>query len=131
MQSVCEIFSQAISAFRQLCFAAEAALGIVQTLRQKQVLDHFIGLINDMARNNRRLFITSDGCVGCGSKGLAIADRLALVAGVPAPLVLRPADPNTSDWFETENAFVYSAFVLGWMDGSAFKPDIVGEIQLV
>jgi hypothetical protein len=128
MQTIYDIFAVADS---PSCMTDEATFEIVQKLQHAKVLDIFIDIINDMARNDRRLFVTSDGYLGCGSKGLAVGDRLALVAGVPAPLVLRPVDLDTSDWFKSQNVVICSAFVLGWMDGSAYECDKVGEIQLV
>lgn len=104
---------------------------VIDMLCKDNVLAFFICLIDDIALNDRRLFTTSEGYLGCGSKDIRMGDRLALVAGIPAPLVLRPEDAYPTDWFETKHVFVCSAFVLGWMDGSAFKSERTGVISLI
>ncbi|KAI1406093.1 heterokaryon incompatibility protein-domain-containing protein [Hypoxylon fuscum] len=100
-------------------------------LMERDVLDSFVDVVNDLAANDRRFFITSDGSLGCGSKNVTVGDRLALVAGVAAPLVLRSEDPEISDWFASEYTNVCSAFILGWMDGSVFEHRNLGAITLV
>ncbi|KAI1374563.1 heterokaryon incompatibility protein-domain-containing protein [Hypoxylon crocopeplum] len=100
-------------------------------MEKKDILDYFVDVINDLATNDRRFFITSEGFLGCGSKSIAVGDRLALVAGVPASLVLRPEDPGISDWYESKYTNVCSAFVLGWMDGSVFRPNGLRTITLI
>ncbi|KAH8743074.1 hypothetical protein F5882DRAFT_500669 [Hyaloscypha sp. PMI_1271] len=99
--------------------------------QQQDYFDYFVNVINDLALNDRRPFITSEGFLGIGSKGLDVGDHIALVAGVPAPLILRPDDPFISDWFNPDYTCVCSAFVLGWMDGTMLKPETIREIKLV
>lgn len=43
---------------------------------------------------------------------MELGDRIAIVAGVPAPLILRPYDPFMVDWFKSEYRCVCSAVVL-------------------
>jgi hypothetical protein len=104
---------------------------VIEMLCRDNVLSSFRSVINDIALHDRRLFTTSEGYLGCGSKGIKTGDRLALVAGIPAPLVLRPVDIYPTDWFETEYVVTCSAFVLGWMDGSAFEVERAREIRLI
>ncbi|KAI1213360.1 heterokaryon incompatibility protein-domain-containing protein [Annulohypoxylon truncatum] len=114
------------------CNSYEARIGTARALgRDTKVLKTFIELVNDLARNERRLFVASENVVGCGSKGAAVGDRLALVAGLPAPLVLRPTDPKVKNWFNADYEVICSAFVAPWMDGSACRAGDMNEIRLV
>ncbi|KAJ2995685.1 hypothetical protein NUW58_g1206 [Xylaria curta] len=104
---------------------------VIHALQQdKEIFDFFIEVINDLASNKRRMFVTSDGFRGCGSKDIEVGDRLALVAGVPAPLVLRPA-ASKQPWFETEYTMSCSAFVPGLMEELQFLDSNLKEIKLV
>ncbi|KAI1458255.1 heterokaryon incompatibility protein-domain-containing protein [Annulohypoxylon moriforme] len=114
------------------CNSYEARIGTARELAlDAKVLKTFIWLINDMARSERRLFVTSENVVGCGSKGAAVGDRLALVAGLPAPLILRPTNPKMKNWFNADYEVICSAFVAPWMDGSACRAGDMNDIRLV
>ncbi|KAI2464132.1 heterokaryon incompatibility protein-domain-containing protein [Annulohypoxylon bovei var. microspora] len=112
--------------------SVDALLGTARELgRDADVLATFVALVDDLARNERRLLLASENVVGCGSKGAAVGDRLALVAGLPAPLVLRPTDTAVANWFNADYEVVCSAFVAPWMDGSACRAGDMNEIRLV
>ncbi|KAI4870949.1 hypothetical protein F4820DRAFT_442812 [Hypoxylon rubiginosum] len=70
-------------------------------LEDKRILAYFIHLVNTITLDDRPKFLTSRGYIGCGSKGIAVGDRIALIDGVPAaPLILRPhntSSPGISD----------------------------------
>lgn len=95
------------------------------------LLQQFTAIVGDIATNDRRIFMTSEGALGIGSGSIECGDRLALISGLPAPMVLRPDDPFTPDWFKTEHRCVCSAFVLGCMDGSQFDATAVREVRLI
>ena len=131
MEVLYSVFEKSELAGQNAPFSAEA-LSFASTLEQnKEILDYFIEVINELALNDHRLFLSSDGYRGCGSKSLTVGDRIALVAGVPVPLLLRPVDPGTSEWSDTEYTTLCSAFLLGCVDGSLFKPEQLKEIRLV
>ncbi len=102
-------------------------LGLARLLLDapRRIVQSFYFTINRMADLQIQPFVTDGGLVGCGSKGMVQGDKLAMIAGVPAPIVLRPR-PST-DEFEV----VCSAFVLGHMSGIEFEPDRLGDIDLV
>ncbi|CAM1504117.1 Fc.00g017080.m01.CDS01 [Cosmosporella sp. VM-42] len=125
------IFTKNLEAYARLSLR-KRAITIVRDLYQSKVLGDFVDIINDLARNGRQLFLTSGGYLGCSSQDLvARKDRLALVVGVPAPLVLRPCNAHTPHWFDTEYEVASSAFVPGWTEGEAFREDKVEEIKPV
>lgn len=87
------------------------------------LLRYFLAPIVDLSVNDRRLFVASDNCLGCGSKDMKEDDRILVVAGVPAPLTVRPVGTEMEGSSPVEFKVVCSAFILGWMSGSAFEPD--------
>lgn len=109
----------------------QAAQDILTLLRNQDLLDHFVGMINCQAKNNSRWFITSNGQLGCGTGSVMPGDRLALVAGVAAPMVLRPLDLDKQDWFDSRYLAVCSAYVSGWMYGEVFSRESLGEIHVI
>lgn len=109
----------------------QAAQDILDSLRSHGLMEYFSEIINGQAENNSRWFITSDGYLGCGTASMMPGDRLALVAGVAAPMVLRPLGPDTPEWFDSRYMAVCSAYVLGWMHGEVFKKDIMRTIHIV
>ncbi|KAI1410543.1 heterokaryon incompatibility protein-domain-containing protein [Hypoxylon sp. FL1857] len=133
LENVLDIFLWARKAYgAEKCCSLDALIGTARALsRDGEVLSTFISLINELARNERRLFITSENVVGCGSKTAALGDRLALVAGLPAPLVLRPTDSTVANWYNADYEVVCSAFVAPWMDGSACRAGDMKDIKLV
>lgn len=108
-----------------------AAQNILRAMREAHVLDAFVKSINRQAENNSRWFITSDGYLGCGTASVMRGDRLALVAGVPAPMVLRPLDSDKTNRVGTRYMAVCSAYVLGWMYGEVFEMGDMETIQIV
>lgn len=109
----------------------QAAQDILTLLHSQDLLDLFVGIINGQAKNNSRWFITSNGHLGCGTGSAMPGDRLALVAGVAAPMVLRPLDSDKQDWFDSQYLAICSAYVSGWMYGEAFNRESLGEIHIV
>lgn len=109
----------------------QAAQDILTRLHSQDLLDLFVGIINGQAKNNSRWFITSNGYLGCGTGSVMPGDRLALVAGVAAPMILRPLDPNRQDWFDSQYLAVCSAYVSGWMYGEAFNKENLGDIEII
>lgn len=93
--------------------------------KDKDLRNLLIEIVNFLARDRFRLFVMRDGTFGRAIKGSATGDRLALIAGVPAPLVLRPRSPGRRDWYDSKYEVVGAAFVQRWTDGSAFDRDIV------
>ncbi|XXH03952.1 hypothetical protein Hte_010360 [Hypoxylon texense] len=134
LRSLCEIMFQAESDDRREHSSSTVLSAIVQAvLRDRDTLFYCCDEINHLSRKGQRLFVTSDGAVGCAYGRVGANDRLALVAGAPAPLVLRPGggrDPATlspDDGYEV----AASAFVYGWAEGKALKPDQFEEIKLI
>lgn len=109
----------------------QAAQDIWASLHKEDLLDFFVEIMNDQAKNDCRWFITSDGYLGCGSESVMPGDRLALVAGVAVPMVLRPLDLDKPDWFDSRYTAVCSAYVLGWMYGEGFKREQVRTIHII
>ncbi|KAI0901515.1 heterokaryon incompatibility protein-domain-containing protein [Annulohypoxylon nitens] len=133
IEKVLDVFTRSRESYGvENCNSYEARIGTARELAvDPKVLKTFIRLIDDLARNERRLFVTSENVVGCGSKGAAVGDRLALVAGLPAPLVVRPTDPKMKNWFNSNYEVICSAFVAPWMDGSACREGDMNDIRLV
>ncbi|KAI0145513.1 hypothetical protein GGR57DRAFT_300637 [Xylariaceae sp. FL1272] len=90
----------------------------------------FVEIINNLAKKTRRLFVTSEGFLGCASTRIVVGDMLALVSGLPAPLVLRPKVTG-QDWYSTEYTVMSPAFVLGWMQGEVYEESKAEYIDLV
>lgn len=109
----------------------QAAQDILEALRKARVLDSLVKIINRQAKNNSRWFITCDGYLGCGTASVMRGDRLALVAGVPAPMVFRPLDLDKTNRADTRYMAVCSAYVLGWMYGEVFEMGGMETIQIV
>ncbi|KAI7783751.1 hypothetical protein LA080_011460 [Diaporthe eres] len=109
----------------------QAAQDILTSLHRKDLLDLFVGIINGQAKNISRWFITSNGFLGCGTDSVMPGDRLALVAGVAAPMIFRPLDSDRQDWFDSEYLVVCSAYVSGWMYGEVFENENLGDINTV
>lgn len=104
---------------------------ILTSLRSQDLLDLFVGIINGQAKNNTRWFITSSGDLGCGTGSVMSGERLALVVGVAAPMILRPLDPDKQDCFGSRTLAVCSSYVSGWMYGEAFNKEQVRTIHIV
>ncbi|KAF6805944.1 hypothetical protein CSOJ01_09167 [Colletotrichum sojae] len=64
-----------------------------------------------------RLFVTRKGYLGCGHESVAVGDKLFLVPGTNAPIVLRSLGKATSEPEETFRV-VSDGFVLGLMSKS-------------
>lgn len=109
----------------------EAARDIWTSLRKEGLLEFFVEIMNDQAKNDCRWFITSDGYLGCGSESVRPGDRLALVAGVAVPMVLRPLDLDKPNWFDSRYTAVCSAYVIGWMYGERFQREQVRTIHII
>lgn len=109
----------------------QAAQDILNSLLGDDLLGFFVEIINGQARNDSRWFITSDGYLGCGTASVMLGDRLALVGGVAAPMVLRPLDSEMANWFHSPYMAVCSAYVLGWMYGEVFDRDQVRIIRIL
>ena len=76
--------------------------------------------------NKKCLFVTQRGYMGTAPDMIRAGDRIAVVAGMPMPLILRPADDNTLK-------LVSHAYVHGAMYGEAWPEDAaeLEEIILV
>lgn len=109
----------------------KAAQDILDLLRSEALLDAFVGIINGQAENNSRWFITSNGYLGCGTGSVMPGDRLALVAGVAAPMVLRPLDSDKQDWSDSQYLAVCSAYVSDWMYGEVFNGEQMRTIHII
>jgi len=85
----------------------------------KEAWDTFTEMVNNLVVNERSLFVTSEGGIGCCDRDVEVGDAFVFVAGVPAPLVLRARDPNgdSGDRGDGEYEVVGAAFVPGWMGG--------------
>lgn len=71
----------------------------------------------------RRVFVTSLGYVGCGLETMEINDVVCLIAGVAAPMILRPVHLEDGD---TNFRVIGPAFVPGQM-----KKELTEEPNLV
>lgn len=105
-------------------------------LEDKRILAYFIHLVNTITLDDRPKFLTSRGYIGCGSKGIAVGDRIALIDGVPAaPLILRPhntSSPGISDVGCSQRySVICSAFIDGFPRGDLGGSDYEGEIVLL
>lgn len=109
----------------------KAARNIFDLLHSEALLDAFVGIVNGQAENNSRWFITSNGYLGCGTGSVMPGDRLALVAGVAAPMVLRPLDSDEQDWSDSQYLAVCSAYVSGWMYGEVFDREQMRTIHII
>lgn len=67
--------------------------------------------INEYLAERRALFTTDRGHVGTGAPGVRVGDRLALIAGVSVPMVLREKRGGSGDY-----VVVGPAFVPGFME---------------
>ncbi|KAL1633876.1 hypothetical protein SLS58_010932 [Diplodia intermedia] len=104
------------------------------------VLGEALGLIgaNEMARGyfercrgrlvaaRRNLFITSYGYLGSGPHTMVEGDQVALVSGLPVPMILRRAGDGSSGF-----TVVGPAFVHGLMKGEEWDEDKLQEVVLV
>ncbi|KAI0179787.1 heterokaryon incompatibility protein-domain-containing protein [Hypoxylon sp. FL1284] len=93
--------------------------------------EYLAWLINLLAQGELKLIVTSTGAPGRVPMEVEVGDRLALVAGVPVPLVLRSRDPSRGDWYDSEYEVIRPAYVQGWMDGSAFAAEVARDTVLV
>lgn len=109
----------------------QAAQDIWASLHKEDLLEFFVEIMNNQAKSDCRWFITSDGYLGCGSESVMPGDRLALVAGVAVPMVLRPLDFDKPNWFDSRYTAVCSAYVLGWMYGERFQKEQVSTIHII
>jgi len=103
---------------------AERLLADLKLLEHQDALAYFKHCCSGLARGRKVLFISSTGCLCSGSKGIVVGDSIALVAGVPLPLILRTAEGES----QAASAVVGPAFVLGIMDGEAWRPEASAEI---
>jgi hypothetical protein len=71
--------------------------------------------------------------LGCGSFNVATGDVIALVAGVPAPMMMRKRARKVSspDAAPIQYQVMCSAFVLGLMAGTAWNDDYTKTLELV
>ncbi|KAL1623110.1 hypothetical protein SLS54_004596 [Diplodia seriata] len=104
------------------------------------ILGEALGLIgaNEMARGyferccerfaaaRRNLFITSYGYLGSGPDTMVEGDLVALVSGLPVPMILREAGDGSSGF-----TVVGPAFVHGLMKGEDWNEDELKEVVLV
>lgn len=116
---------------RQPEMTPQAAQEIFISLHSEGLLQFFVDMINGQARNSSSWFITTEGDLGCGTHSVMPGDRLALVAGVATPMVLRPLDSDNPDWFDSKYVAVCSAYVLGWMHGEVFEEELVRTIHII
>ena len=103
---------------------AERLLADLKLPEHQDALAYFKHCCSGLARGRTVLFISSTGCLCSGSKGIVVGDGIALVAGVPLPLILRAAEGES----QAASAVVGPAFVLGIMDGEAWRPEASAEI---
>ncbi|KAI6086223.1 heterokaryon incompatibility protein-domain-containing protein [Hypoxylon rubiginosum] len=131
--SVFEAVNQALHEAQEYspAVAFEAIMRVVR--KDRRTLWYIVEAIFDLSCNEGRLFVTSDGTVGCAYKHIEVNDRLALVAGVPAPLILRPRKITSPPLLPGDDGYevVASAFVPEWNEGKAMKKDQLEEIKLV
>ncbi|XXG96802.1 hypothetical protein Hte_003093 [Hypoxylon texense] len=109
--------------------AFEALMRVIH--KDKRALWYIVEVIFGLSCNEGRLFVTSDGTVGCAYKHIQVNDQLALVAGVPAPLILRPHKTTSPPLPADGHEVVASAFVPEWNEGKALKKDQLEEIKLI
>ncbi|XXH00834.1 hypothetical protein Hte_007185 [Hypoxylon texense] len=104
---------------------------ITQTILQNRgLLKYCVRVITDLSDEERRLFVTSDGTVGLAYRQAAIDDRLALVEGVPAPLLLRPSKSASLSLPEDGYEVISPAWVDRWSWGEALKLGQPVEIKI-
>jgi len=91
---------------------------------KKQAFKYFTKACDRMSADRRGLFVLSSGMVGTGPLDMREGDEVFLLAGVPAPMVLRLVEGG--------NAFrvVGSALVHGMMRGEIFQVDKLEDITL-
>ncbi|KAI6092416.1 heterokaryon incompatibility protein-domain-containing protein [Hypoxylon rubiginosum] len=126
-QEVKQFFAKAMDDFRSQNEYCDLTTEILlDLLEDKTILACFIEIINDLADDDDLSFITSHGSLGFGSNAVLTEDRIALIEGVPAALLLRPHDTSNP------NAHVYSvicsATILGIQEENI---DYQGEITLL
>ena len=76
-------------------------------------------VVNFLAKDELRLVVMGDGMIGRTPRNAAILDRVAVIAEVPSPLLLRPCLKGIED-YQNKYQVVGPIFVHDWMDGSAF-----------
>ncbi|KAI1370809.1 hypothetical protein F4677DRAFT_464904 [Hypoxylon crocopeplum] len=109
----------------------EVNAAITKLAQTEGTLKHFVWFINLLSQGKLKLIVTSNGATGRVPAEAAVGDRLALVAGVPVPVVLRPQDLNQEYWYLIEYEVIGHAYVQGWMVGSVFKTQDVRNTMLV
>lgn len=116
---------------RPLEMTPRAVQHIFMSLHSEGLLQTFVEMINGQVKSSSSWFITNDGYLGCGTHSVMPGDRLALVVGVATPMVLRPLDSDSPDWFGSKYMAVCSAYVLGWMHGEVFEEEQVRTIHII
>ena len=105
--------------------AVERLLTDLKLPEHKNALVDFEYCCSKLA-NGRVLFISSKGYLCSGSEGIAVGDSVALVAGVPLPLILRAAGDGKIAW-----TVVGPAVVAGITNGDAWRPEDLAEMVLI
>ena len=105
--------------------AVERLLTDLKLPEHKNALVDFEYCCSKLA-NRRILFISSKGYLGSGSEGIAVGDSVALVAGVPLPLILRAAGDG-----KIASTVVGPAIVAGIANGEAWRPEDSAEMVLI
>ncbi|KAI1130974.1 heterokaryon incompatibility protein-domain-containing protein [Nemania abortiva] len=90
------------------------------------VLRYTADVCNDLA-GRRVLFTTSDGYAGSGPEEMMEGDRVAVIAGVALPMILRETRDNTSWYYSV----VGPACIHGLMGGAGLSIHEMTEIVLV
>jgi hypothetical protein len=83
------------------------------------MLQVFSRVVNFLAKDELHLVVMSDGMIGRTPRNAAMSDRVAVIAGVPSPLILRPCLEEVED-YRNRYQVVGPIFIHDWMDGSAF-----------
>ncbi|KAH9206404.1 hypothetical protein DL95DRAFT_469650 [Leptodontidium sp. 2 PMI_412] len=135
MKAVFDIFREAEEVFQQASLDSSADSFVQYVVRKlwksRGLFDYFVRMVNDIAQNHRRIFLTSGGYLGWGSKCIELGDRIAIVAGVTAQLTLRPDDLFMADWFKSEYRCVCSAVVLWPSDIRPLSRKMPRTIKLI
>jgi hypothetical protein len=99
-----------------------------------RALAFIVKTINQLASGRRTVFTSYEGYVGTGPMEISVGDRIALVAGIAVPLVLRESQTTLSGNDSSETCEVIGPAVIdGYMLGEAgeMKSQNVETITLV
>lgn len=69
--------------------------------------DYFIQCCTKLVKERRNLFITSCGYIGSGPDTMLEGDKIALVRGIPVPMLLRDAEDGSGRYTVVGPAFVH------------------------